>query len=834
MRFLTRVMVLVSFFVLLASISMGFFGNLSMDEIKDTAIEKSSKNIIEKEKTKLLDLARERGEEADRYFRNIFDTIEAMAETVRSIEERHSNPSGEWNLNETGSFMEIEGELNASLSGLLSCRIDVYLAGQLGGSMTEATISSGDSVPVEWTYFNGRMNGYLKGNISSDNESTLSGTISGEPISLRGMERYIDGYVDLKVSGDPSGRDPGVLISGTFRGLMEGVMTGSLEGEIIGTVDMTAKGSIRGTLNGTWNDSPSLVRELIWNFREKNPSIESIFVGRERSWRTIDESESVFAAPSLGFIGFNCTKREWFTPTVMARSTIITRPYADARGLGLMVTVSTPLFSGDGKDLLFVIGADIKIDTIVEDLFRTGPYSTSYSFLVNEEGKMILSQDLDTDIDWTEKVRTEDYSSTENVDFLHAIEMIREGKGDIVELSVRQTERYSNETNRGFNYGPTTSTGEKFMAFSPIGLVNWSICIVVDREEIIEPIRMESRDLDASASRIISRFAMITIIILITASLLGAWIGYKTIRPVEKLTDTVRGIEGDSFPRDFPGSSRKDEIGELSRSFREMSRRIETYRDGMLREIHERKRMENEAKEEKKRAEFYLDLLSHDIGNLHQGIDTSLQLFEMKRNDPAGREKAFNIAREGIKRSITLVNNVLLISRMKRKTVELSPTDPREMMEKAAEIVRTMFPSKRIDIEIRCNDPNIRILAEPFLEQMFVNLLHNGIKFQNGERARIRVNIRSVGRGESVIIDIIDWGSGVPDHNKKRIFQRFEFLENERIRGTGIGLHLVKELADRYGATIEVRDRVRGDHTKGSLFRLRFRTKRTEGREKKD
>ena len=58
----------------------------------------------------------------------------------------------------------------------------------------------------------------------------------------------------------------------------------------------------------------------------------------------------------------------------------------------------------------------------------------------------------------------------------------------------------------------------------------------------------------------------------------------------------------------------------------------------------------------------------------------------------------------------------------------------------------------------------------------------------------------------------------VPDDLKDEIFERFNRAPKKK--GTGLGLHIVKTLATRYHGKVWVEDRVRGDHTKGAVFRV--------------
>jgi signal transduction histidine kinase len=267
---------------------------------------------------------------------------------------------------------------------------------------------------------------------------------------------------------------------------------------------------------------------------------------------------------------------------------------------------------------------------------------------------------------------------------------------------------------------------------------------------------------------------------------------------------------------------KKNEIGDLSRAISDLTDRIIDYRTDLNVEILERKNKEKESEVQRKRAEFYLDLLSHDIGNLHQGIHTSLMINNMSSISDEKRSRALDLAQESVRRSMTLVRNILLLSKVRYSKPSLEKINLQDSLEEAKRHIISMFPTKEIDFDINTPDKDIVILAEPIVEQMFLNLFHNGIKFQINDRAKMNVDIERNEKNGTVIVDIKDYGEGIPDNNKSKIFQRFESAGGEEKEGTGLGLHLVRELAERYNATINVMDRVKGDHTKGSMFRIMF------------
>ncbi len=107
------------------------------------------------------------------------------------------------------------------------------------------------------------------------------------------------------------------------------------------------------------------------------------------------------------------------------------------------------------------------------------------------------------------------------------------------------------------------------------------------------------------------------------------------------------------------------------------------------------------------------------------------------------------------------------------------------------------------------------IYTDNLVRDLFVNLLDNAAKYDLSDKVNIDIEIEDV--GDSWRIGIKDHGSGIPDDLKEVIFIRFQRID-KGMRGSGIGLYLVKTLIDKYNGNIYVESRVKGDHSKGSIF----------------
>ena len=113
------------------------------------------------------------------------------------------------------------------------------------------------------------------------------------------------------------------------------------------------------------------------------------------------------------------------------------------------------------------------------------------------------------------------------------------------------------------------------------------------------------------------------------------------------------------------------------------------------------------------------------------------------------------------------------------------------------------------------NDPtDINVIAEDLLEEIFVNLFSNSIKYTESSEVKIDVLIREhfIGEVKYWMVTVSDYGKGIPDPMKKELFKRFY----SKAKGSGLGLSIVRTLVERYKGKIWVGDRVYEDCTQGT------------------
>jgi PAS domain S-box-containing protein len=248
----------------------------------------------------------------------------------------------------------------------------------------------------------------------------------------------------------------------------------------------------------------------------------------------------------------------------------------------------------------------------------------------------------------------------------------------------------------------------------------------------------------------------------------------------------------------------------------------------IFRDITRRKLAEQRIEEEYHRAEFYTDIMGHDINNMNQVTIGYLDLMLQMPDFPDKFRKHIITALKHARKSANLIANVKRLSRVRSGEIELNTIDIYPAFTSAAEDAKSVPDEVRINSNITEGQYFIR--GNDLLFDVFANLLNNAVKFDEHEIIEIDVNIDSSEDGKHWQIEVTDHGRGISDEYKDVIFNRLE-QAGESSQGSGLGLTIVKNVVESYGGTVRVEDRVRGDRTCGSKFVITLPKEESDGKD---
>ncbi|TXT64150.1 MAG: putative Signal transduction histidine kinase [Promethearchaeota archaeon] len=246
-------------------------------------------------------------------------------------------------------------------------------------------------------------------------------------------------------------------------------------------------------------------------------------------------------------------------------------------------------------------------------------------------------------------------------------------------------------------------------------------------------------------------------------------------------------------------------------------------------DITEKKKAENKLEQSERkykraynRANFYKDLFAHDINNFLQNIHSASELIAMELSDIKEKEYVdewINIMQDQINKAAKLINNVQKISDLEESDKVLQDVDLCRVLNKSIDSLRSMYEGSLSEIMIDSSEEQVCVKANDLLEDVFDNLLINAIKHSDRDLTRIKIQISReiLNDKEFVKLSFIDNGKGIKDLRKENIFQK-GYERGDAKQGMGLGLYLVDKIIKSYGGKIWVKNRVKGDYSKGTKF----------------
>ncbi|MGH8666181.1 MAG: hybrid sensor histidine kinase/response regulator [Burkholderiales bacterium] len=223
--------------------------------------------------------------------------------------------------------------------------------------------------------------------------------------------------------------------------------------------------------------------------------------------------------------------------------------------------------------------------------------------------------------------------------------------------------------------------------------------------------------------------------------------------------------------------------------------------------VTERIRMEEALKEGDRRKDEFLAVLAHELRNPLAPIRNALHIWRMTaRHDPAA-ERVSEMMDRQVNHMVRLVDDLMEVSRITRGNIELrtEPVEVAAIIHSAVETSRPLIDAAGHVLTIAIPPEPLVVEGDPIrLAQVLANLLNNAVKYTE-PGGRIWLSARR--EADAVAISVRDTGMGIPSDMLPRVFELFTQVERRANRaqgGLGIGLALVKSLAEMHGGRVAV------------------------------
>ncbi|MHA1287021.1 MAG: sensor histidine kinase [Candidatus Thorarchaeota archaeon] len=142
------------------------------------------------------------------------------------------------------------------------------------------------------------------------------------------------------------------------------------------------------------------------------------------------------------------------------------------------------------------------------------------------------------------------------------------------------------------------------------------------------------------------------------------------------------------------------------------------------------------------------------------------------------------------------------------------------ILHESFELAKRKTKKKVDNFRFDCSIEECFVRANVLLKDVFLNVFDNSIKYSD-DTPQISVVIDEVtqNRESWCRISVTYHGSGIKPDRRGRMFERYM----EDAVGTGLGLSVVRTLVQAYGGSVSIEERIHGDHTKGTIFRILLR-----------
>jgi two-component system, OmpR family, sensor histidine kinase TctE len=210
---------------------------------------------------------------------------------------------------------------------------------------------------------------------------------------------------------------------------------------------------------------------------------------------------------------------------------------------------------------------------------------------------------------------------------------------------------------------------------------------------------------------------------------------------------------------------------------------------------------------------------AHQLRTPIAGLKTQTEL-ALRQTHETEAKAAFKQLHSATEQMTRLINQLLSLARAEPDAGRAGVTEPINLGELAREATSDWVPralARNIDLGFEGQSGAARVEGDPFLlRELLNNLLDNAVRYtQPGGHITVRVSTPD----SRIIVSVEDDGPGVPEAERERVFERFYRVLGSGAEGCGLGLAIVREIAQRHRADVTLSA---GNDGAGTLVRIVF------------
>lgn len=241
---------------------------------------------------------------------------------------------------------------------------------------------------------------------------------------------------------------------------------------------------------------------------------------------------------------------------------------------------------------------------------------------------------------------------------------------------------------------------------------------------------------------------------------------------------------------------------------------------GTSQDITQQKIVQAELMDAKQKAEAAADAKTDFLSNMSHEIRTPMNailgftdiLFKEQNLSPVGNDN-LKLIKYSADNLLVIINDILDFSKIEsgKVTLERINFNPEKVLDNLLSTLKMKAEEKGIKLtgEVDSDVPSA-LIGDPYrINQIFINLTNNAIKFTDFGEAIIKIKLASKSEGKArLFFSVTDTGIGIPEDKMGTIFESFTQAQTDTTRlfgGTGLGLPITKRLIEMLGGEIKVK-----------------------------